>query len=92
MWETRSGQVHDFLKDQKDIDDARFSPDGAWLFTRTSAGESRVWETRSGQMHDFLKDQKDIDDASFSADGTWLVTRTSAGESPGMGDAQRPGA
>ena len=74
VWDTRSGRVPDFLKDQKDIEYADFSADGTWLYTRSASGESLVWDTRSGRVHDFLKDQKDIEDASFSADGKLLVT------------------
>jgi WD40 repeat protein len=58
VWSVQTGKYDDFLKDEKNISDATFSPDSQWLITRDVNYNYKVWSVETGKYPDFLKMKK----------------------------------
>jgi Tol biopolymer transport system component len=72
IWDVQSGEPRQTLRGQG-IQQARFSPDGAWVVT---AGDrmAQIWQVDSGQVIQTLQHLGEVRSASFSPDGGQIVT------------------
>ncbi|MFD2240482.1 WD40 repeat domain-containing protein, partial [Flectobacillus roseus] len=75
VWSVQTGKYPDFLKDEKIIRYANFSPNSQWLIIKDDNYNSKVWSVQTGKYPDFLKDEKIIRYANFSQDSQWLITK-----------------
>ncbi len=64
-----------FLKEEKNIHKANFSPDSKWLIITNNNFTDKVWSVEKEIQANFLKEEKNIDAATFSPDSKWLVTK-----------------
>ena len=61
------------------IRNARFSPDGRMVVTRSDDGPVRVWDARTGGLLSTMPSEVSSVDARFSHDGRWVVAAEDGG-------------
>ncbi len=61
------------------IQNARFSPDGRMVVTRSDDGPVRVWDARTGRVLSTMQSEESSVDARFSHDGRWVVAAEDGG-------------
>ena len=61
------------------IQNARFSPDGRMVVTRSDDGPVRVWDARTGRLLSAMPSEESSVDARFSHDGRWVVAAEDGG-------------
>eukprot|EP01099_Mayorella_cantabrigiensis_P000968 TRINITY_DN140_c0_g1_i2.p1 TRINITY_DN140_c0_g1~~TRINITY_DN140_c0_g1_i2.p1 ORF type:complete len:139 (+),score=34.89 TRINITY_DN140_c0_g1_i2:54-419(+) len=76
IWDVRSGQCENTLKDQDDhVKGVVFSPDGTKIASGSNDKTIRIWDVRSGQCENILKGHdQGVKSVAFSTDGTKIVS------------------
>jgi WD40 repeat protein len=80
IWNSRTGRTEVFLKGHQDIvEEARWSPDGRLVITRSPDRTARLWEAATGKELLTIEHEQWVHAIAFNPEGTHVLTGSADG-------------